>query len=142
MIKLPTSYASEEQQVYNTSESLEASVTSKEKIRRLEIWLSSRWGIFVGYSSKRKAYKCYNLRLDKVIERINVKIDEGRLTSSREDSKESDDEEEEGSKKKGVKKIKVEEQPDEDEEQLTEDEGLNQPTIEQEEQKDHLSPKS
>ena len=24
-------------------------------------------GIFVGYSSKRKAYKCYNLRLDKMI---------------------------------------------------------------------------
>ena len=43
-------------------------------------------GIFVGYSSKRKAYKCYNLRLDKVIESINVKIVEGRLTSSREDS--------------------------------------------------------
>ena len=50
------------------------------------------------------------MRLDKVIESINVKIDEGRLTSSREDSKESDDEEEEGSKE-----IQVEEQPEEDE---------------------------
>ena len=36
MIKLPTSYGLEEQQVYNTLESLEASVTSKGKIRRLE----------------------------------------------------------------------------------------------------------
>ena len=47
-----------------------------------------------------------------MIESINVKIDEGRLTSSREDSEESDDEEEEGSKKKDMKKIKVEEQPE------------------------------
>ena len=37
-------------------------------------------------SSKRKAYECCNLRLEKVIKSINVKIDEGRLTSSREDS--------------------------------------------------------
>jgi transposase InsO family protein len=33
-------------------------------------------GILVGYSSTRKAYKCYNLRLNKVVERINVTIDE------------------------------------------------------------------
>ena len=33
-------------------------------------------GILVGYSSTRKAYKCYNLILNKVVERINVKFDE------------------------------------------------------------------
>jgi hypothetical protein len=33
-------------------------------------------GILVGYSSTRKAYKCYNLILNKVVERINVTIDE------------------------------------------------------------------
>ena len=33
-------------------------------------------GIFVGYSSKRKAYKCYNLKLGKIVATINVKIDE------------------------------------------------------------------
>jgi hypothetical protein len=33
-------------------------------------------GILVGYSSTRKAYKCYNLRLNKVLESINVTIDE------------------------------------------------------------------
>jgi hypothetical protein len=33
-------------------------------------------GVLVGYSSTRKAYKCYNLRLNKVVERINVTIDE------------------------------------------------------------------
>jgi hypothetical protein len=33
-------------------------------------------GKLVGYSSTRKAYKCYNLRLNKVVESINVTIDE------------------------------------------------------------------
>jgi hypothetical protein len=33
-------------------------------------------GVLVGYSSTRKAYKCYNLRLNKVVKRINVTIDE------------------------------------------------------------------
>ena len=31
-------------------------------------------GIFIGYSSKREAYKCYNLRLGKVVESINVRL--------------------------------------------------------------------
>jgi transposase InsO family protein len=33
-------------------------------------------GVLFVYSSTRKAYKCYNLRLNKVVERINVTIDE------------------------------------------------------------------
>ena len=33
-------------------------------------------GVLVGYSSTRKAYKCYNLRLNKVVENINITIDE------------------------------------------------------------------
>jgi hypothetical protein len=33
-------------------------------------------GRFVLYSSTRKEYKCYNLILNKVVERINVTIDE------------------------------------------------------------------
>ena len=32
--------------------------------------------VLVGYSSTRKAYKCYNLILNKVVENINVTIDE------------------------------------------------------------------
>jgi hypothetical protein len=32
--------------------------------------------VLVGYSSTRKAYKCYNLRLNKFVESINVTIDE------------------------------------------------------------------
>jgi hypothetical protein len=32
--------------------------------------------VFVGYSSTRKAYKCYNMKLNKFVESINVTIDE------------------------------------------------------------------
>jgi hypothetical protein len=32
-------------------------------------------GLLFRYSSIRKAYKCYNLRLNKVVESINVTID-------------------------------------------------------------------
>jgi hypothetical protein len=42
-------------------------------------------GILVGYSSTRKAYKCYNLILNKVVESNNVTIDEtGRPESKKE----------------------------------------------------------
>jgi hypothetical protein len=45
-------------------------------------------GVLVGYSSTRKAYKCYNLRLNKVVESINVTIDEtGRPESKEEENK-------------------------------------------------------
>jgi hypothetical protein len=45
-------------------------------------------GILVGYSSARKAYKCYNLRLNKVLESINITIDEtGKLESKKEENK-------------------------------------------------------
>jgi hypothetical protein len=33
-------------------------------------------GVLVGYSSTGKTYKCYNPRLTKVVENINVTIDE------------------------------------------------------------------
>jgi hypothetical protein len=45
-------------------------------------------GVLVGYSSTRKAYKCYNLILNKVVESINVTIDEtGRPESKEEENK-------------------------------------------------------
>jgi hypothetical protein len=31
-------------------------------------------GVLFGYSSTRKVYKCYNMRLNKVVESINVTI--------------------------------------------------------------------
>ena len=43
-------------------------------------------GIFVGYSRKRKANKCYNLRRKQIVESINVTFDEdGVLASNDED---------------------------------------------------------
>jgi hypothetical protein len=44
-------------------------------------------GILVGYSRKRKAYKCYNLRLNKIVESINVNIDETNVLKTREERK-------------------------------------------------------
>jgi hypothetical protein len=44
-------------------------------------------GIFVGYSWKSKAYKCYNLRLNKIVESINVKFDESRLLKTKRENK-------------------------------------------------------
>jgi hypothetical protein len=46
-------------------------------------------GILVGYSSTRKAYKCYNLRLNKVVESINVTIDETDRPESKEEENKS-----------------------------------------------------
>jgi hypothetical protein len=46
-------------------------------------------GILVRYSSTRKAYKCYNLRLNKVVESINVTIDETSRPESKEEENKS-----------------------------------------------------
>jgi hypothetical protein len=46
-------------------------------------------GVLVGYSSTRKAYKCYNLRLNKVVESINVTIDETGGRELKEEENES-----------------------------------------------------
>jgi transposase InsO family protein len=36
-------------------------------------------GIFLGYSPNKKAYRCYNLRLHKIVESANVKVDDLKL---------------------------------------------------------------
>jgi hypothetical protein len=75
-------------------------------------------GILVGYSSTRKAYKCYNLRLSKVVESINVTIDE---TSIPESKKEENKSMEQLFEEKDEKEEEEEdEDEDEDEENLTE----------------------
>jgi hypothetical protein len=81
-------------------------------------------GILVGYSSTRKAYKCYNLRLNKVVERINVTIDEiGRPESKEEENK-------------SMKQLFEEEDEKEEEEEDEEN------SIELEEQVQQVSPKT
>jgi hypothetical protein len=46
-------------------------------------------GVLVGYSSTRKEYKCYNLRLNKVMKSTNVTIDEIGRPESKEEEIES-----------------------------------------------------
>jgi hypothetical protein len=46
-------------------------------------------GILVGYSSTRKAYNFYNIRLNKVVESINVTIDETDRPKSKEEENKS-----------------------------------------------------
>ena len=44
-------------------------------------------GILVGYSCSRKAYKCYNFRLKKIVEAIDVKFDESSFFKSKTEKK-------------------------------------------------------
>ena len=46
-------------------------------------------GIFVGYSCKRKAYKCYNLRQKHIVESINVTFDEDSVLTNNDEDLES-----------------------------------------------------
>jgi hypothetical protein len=46
-------------------------------------------GVLVVYSSIRKTYKCYNMRLNKVVEIINITIDETCRPESKEEENES-----------------------------------------------------
>jgi acyl-CoA hydrolase len=71
-------------------------------------------GILVGYSSTRKAYKCYNLRLNKVVESINVTIDEAGRPESKEEENKSMEQLFEEEEEKEI------EEEDENEENLTE----------------------
>jgi hypothetical protein len=46
-------------------------------------------GICVVYSCKIKPYKCYNTRLNKIVENINVKVDETDLLKTKKERKNS-----------------------------------------------------
>jgi hypothetical protein len=85
-------------------------------------------GILVGYSSTRKSYKCYNLRLNKVVESINITIDEtGKPESKKEENK--------------SKEQLFEEEDEKEEEEEDEDEDEENPT-EIEEKVQQVSPKT
>ena len=49
----------------------------------------SNEAIFLGYSCHSKAYKFYNLRLNKIVESVNVRVDEG--ISCKEDKEEHEE---------------------------------------------------
>ena len=46
--------------------------------------------IFVGYSWNSKAYICYNVRLKRIVENINVKIDENSFLKTKKESRNPD----------------------------------------------------
>jgi hypothetical protein len=92
---------------------LEANATSKEKMVEWEsltlIWTKE---YLLVTQVQGKSYKCYNLRLNKVVESINVTIDEtGRLESKKEENKSMEQLFEEENEKE-----EEEEDEDEDEE--------------------------
>ena len=70
-------------------------------------------GALVGYSCSRKVYKCYNLRLRKIVESIDVKVDESSFLKSKTEKKDYQiydklKEEEEASDKEETKSVKNE----------------------------------
>jgi hypothetical protein len=46
-------------------------------------------GIFLGYSSDSKAYRCYNIRLNKIVMSTNVKVDDEKSHFTNQISKEA-----------------------------------------------------
>ena len=40
----------------------------------MKVWCKSNEGIFLGYSTRSKAYKCLNVNTNKVVESTNVKF--------------------------------------------------------------------
>jgi hypothetical protein len=75
--------------------------------------------ILVGYSSKRKSYKCYNLKLKKVVENINITIDEtGRPESKEEKNKSMEQHFEEEDETEVEEEDEDEENPTETEEKV------------------------
>ena len=59
--------------------------------RKGKLDVKSDEGIFLGYSYRRQAYKCFNLTTHKIIESAHVKIDEFAENSEEERSKEPED---------------------------------------------------
>lgn len=49
-------------------------------------------GIFLGYSTKRKALKCYNNRNQKIVKSINVRVDESPEEPEEACNKQAEDE--------------------------------------------------
>ena len=45
-------------------------------IRQGKLDAKGEEGILLGYSSRREAYKCFNTNTNKIVESVNVKVDE------------------------------------------------------------------
>ena len=86
-------------------------------------------GIFVGYSWNNKAYACYNLRLTRIVEIINVKIDESSLLKTKKERRNPDILEDQIDIELKQEKEEEEEEEQQDETQLEEEQGNNQQKV-------------
>ena len=59
-------------------------------------------GIFIGYSSSKKAYRCYNLRLHKIVESADVTVDDLKTKKVKHQKITLDNEDEEDEESVGV----------------------------------------
>ena len=75
-------------------------------------------GIFLGYASTKKAYKCYNLRLHKIVESANVTVDDLKTKKVKHQKITLDNEDEEDEEFVGVQ---VEEEENEENEGMQEE---------------------
>lgn len=80
-----------------------------DNIGKLYSWVDK--GILVGYSRTRKKYKCYNLRIKKIVESINTKVDEASLQKNKKESRNSNILEE-----SEVKELMIDEEEEEERE--------------------------
>ena len=69
-------YGMEDQPQSNISKYLVVSVTLKGDDNLGKFDSRTDEGIFLGYSSTKKAYRCYNKRLHKIVESVDVKVDD------------------------------------------------------------------
>lgn len=76
--RYPINYGLEGRPFSSISKYLVASVTSRElknNLGKFEYRVDE--GIFLKYSSKRKTQRCHNKRIGKIVESVDVKLDEG-----------------------------------------------------------------
>ena len=71
-------------------------------------------GIFLGYATNSKGYRCYNKRLHKLVDCIDIKVDEGvsvrevnNTESTTEDIGEVEDEQIKNQNKKDLSQMKM-----------------------------------
>jgi hypothetical protein len=66
-------------------------------------------GIFLGYASTKKAYRCYNIRLHKIVESADVKVDDLKIINIKHQETILDNEDEDDDESVGTQEEEVEE---------------------------------
>ena len=81
----------------------------------------SNEGIFLGYSSNKKAYRCYNLRSHKIVESADVKVDDLKMIRIKNQETILDNEDEYDDESVGTQEEEVEENKEEREDMQEDD---------------------